>query len=67
VSICTTIHIKLRSLRKFSLPYVTFVAHLTHLTLWLRLRRAGSICGCMDLLPLSGGHVRRLDQEVSQP
>lgn len=34
---CTTIHINLRSLRKFSLPYVTFVTHLTHLTLWLRL------------------------------
>jgi hypothetical protein len=45
VFICTTIHMNLRSLRKFSLPYVTFVTHLTHSTLWLRLCRAGSICG----------------------
>jgi len=53
--ICTTIHMNLRILRKFSLPYVTFVTHLTHLTLWLRLRRAVSICGCITLLRLSGG------------
>ena len=45
VSIRATTCENLRSPRKFSWPHVTFVTHLTHLTLWLRLCRAGFICG----------------------